>query len=47
MENSKELIETKNDEIENLIESDDEQLTVEVPVEVRAGVSYGCCRRLA
>jgi hypothetical protein len=47
MENSKELSEKKNDELENLIEGDDEQLTVEVPVEVRAGVSYGCCKRLA
>ena len=47
MENSKEWLDTKNDEIETLIESDDDQLTVEVPVEVRAGVGYGCCNRLA
>jgi len=29
------------------LETAEEQLIVEVPVELRAGRSYGCCTRLA
>jgi hypothetical protein len=47
MQNSQEKTDTKAHELEKTMERDDEQLTVEVPVEVRAGRSYGCCKRLA
>lgn len=47
MEQNKSPIETKSEDLQKKIESDDEQLTVEIPVEVRAGRAYGCCKRLA
>jgi hypothetical protein len=42
MENQNDIVESNVNE-----QADDEQLTVDVPVEVRAGGAYNCCKRLA
>jgi hypothetical protein len=44
MENRNDIVESNVDERDQVIE---EPLTVDVPVEIRAGSEYNCCKRQA
>jgi len=45
MENQNDIVESNVDERDQV--AGDEPLTVDVPVEIRAGSAYNCCKRQA